>query len=261
MTNQNPSNADPKGWRPPPPGGSGGQEAMTQPEHATVPPSPSPPARPNPNPEQDPAHGFVANTRHVIRFELDEEVIKLVQFGLAGLFGPGMDIAKHLRISPEIEGLLSRFLDILEPLMSKLTDAVDALTKSVDDALARDKATVDDLSNLNKQIADLKAQLAAGGLSPAEEDALADKLTALQGKIDALDASSPTTIGSDGTVTPAPTTNPVTGPPPGLTPPPPTPPTTAPANAPVLSPFAPGTADSPGGPPVRGTVGDPKATP
>lgn len=94
-------------------------------------------------------------------------------------------------LSPELTDLITRFLTILEPLMSKLTDAVSALTKAVDDAVARDKAVVDDL---NKQVADLKAQLAAGGLTAAEEDALADQLAAAQAKVDALDPTSPVTL-------------------------------------------------------------------
>jgi hypothetical protein len=132
---------------------------------------------------------------------------------------PLLPVELELSLSSELTDLLTRFLDILEPIMSKLTDAVDALTNSVNSAVERSQVVVD---GLNKQIADLQAQLANTGLSQAEEDAIGDKIEGLKAIVDALDASKPATLPPDGTVTPVPA--PAPAPADGGTPPtPPTP--------------------------------------
>ena len=72
-------------------------------------------------------------------------------------------------------------------IVSALSDAIKAASDSSDAAIARVQT---DVTNLKQQIADLEAQIANGGGTPADMQALAD----LKTKLDQLDPTSPTVL-------------------------------------------------------------------
>lgn len=75
-------------------------------------------------------------------------------------------------------------LSRLEQSVSVLSDKIAELNQHADDAVAR---VTTDLTALRSQIADLQAQVASGGATQADLDALA----ALEAKLDALDPTPP----------------------------------------------------------------------
>jgi capsule polysaccharide export protein KpsE/RkpR len=80
---------------------------------------------------------------------------------------------------------LAKLLGRMEDrIVTQLTDAIKAASDAADGAISRTQA---DVSALRQQVADLEAQVASGGASQADMQALSD----LKAKLDALDPTVP----------------------------------------------------------------------
>jgi uncharacterized protein YoxC len=77
-------------------------------------------------------------------------------------------------------------LKVEEKEMSQLSDAIAAANAAADDAITRVNA---DVADLKQQIADLQAQIDAGGATPDD----LSNLASLQAKLAALDPAQPAT--------------------------------------------------------------------
>jgi septal ring factor EnvC (AmiA/AmiB activator) len=116
-------------------------------------------------------------------------------------------LADALAAGPRDDGAIAGKLDhilasltSLETRMGHLEDAVARLEASVDAELAKDDS---DAATKDQEIADLKARVAAGGLSADQEEALAARIDAAEAKLAAK-----ANAGGTGTTTPPDQTQP-----------------------------------------------------